>query len=271
MSRHAYGGGGGVIDFGLGGGEKPPRDVLGLLAVLFVTYTLSYLPPTQPLMGFLRLSPDILGSGYLWQLVTYAFVPVAGPIWFLVSMLIILMFARDVYRMLGRRRFWRMLFTAILSASGVAVVTQALIGLLGIGPGRFPPFILLNGDEILLTTLIAAFATLYPNAVIRLFFVIPVRAASFLWLEILVAFVVGFLPTQDFAGFLGICTAVGVTYASLTGGVRRSLREMRLRMERRWIEWKLRRMRRKSGIRLVKPDEGGDARRSADDDHPWVH
>jgi hypothetical protein len=35
------------------------------------------------------------------------------------------------------------------------------------------------------------------------------------------------------------------------------------------IEIRLRRMRKRRGIRLVKPDDGGDARRG--DGDPWIH
>lgn len=274
MARYGYGGGYGggrpVLDIGLGGGEPPSRDLLGLLIALFVTYTLGWLPFSAPLIERLHLSPDVWQRGFLWQLVTYAFVPEAGPIWFLVGMLILYMFGRDVHRVLGPRRFWQMLAWTVPVASIVAVLTQLVAGAMGHAP-RPPlePFAILRGDEVLLTILIAAFATLYPNAVIRLFFILPIRAGSFLWLEILLAFVVGFLPTLDLAGFVGICAAVGATWVYLHGG-QRGLREIRLRIEKKLIEMRLRRMRNKRNIRIVRPDEGGDARRGPGGD-PWVH
>lgn len=271
MSRYGYDGGGRVIDFGLGGGERPPRDLLGLLITLFVTYTLLWLPFSQPLMRALQLSSDVWSRGHLWQLVTYGFIPLAGPIWFLIGLLILFMFGRDIYRVLGRKGFWSLIFQGLLAGSVVSVLVNVALSLLFPGSSvNRNAFVIIQGDDVLLTLFIAAFAILYPNAVVRLFFVIPVRAANFLWLEILVAFVVGFLPTLDLAGFLGLCATVGMAWVVLHGGPGKGLREMRLRLEKLLIQWRLRRLRSKRQIHIVRPDPGGDARRDPRRD-PWVH
>ena len=262
MSR-SYDHRGRTLDFG--GLNGPPIDIKALMAVLFVLFTAAYVPPLQPFIKLLYLDPQMITKGYFWQLLTYAVAPDTSGLWFLVSMLILFMFGRDVFRMLGRRKFWRMLFGATLSASVVAMTVQGLMQLLGWQWSRVP-LTLMHGSEILLSIMVAAFATVYPSATIRLFFVLPVRARSFLWIEILLAFVLGFLPSGDVAGFLGICTAVGMTYALLTGGLKRNLRELRLRFERWWINQRLQRMKKRRGFRVVKPDEGGDVRRG-----PWVH
>lgn len=266
------------------GPTPPPRDLLGLLVVLFVTYSLSFFQSTQIVPRLLFLSPDVWQRGFLWQLVTYPYVAVpGGSFWFLISLLIIFMFGRDVRSYLGRRHFWRLLLWSSGGAALVAVAVQLLMSLAS-ASGR-AAFVVMQGDRMLLTILIAVFATVHPNAVIRLFFVLPIRAGAFLWLEILIAFVMGFLPTGDFAGFLGVCTAVGMTYAALTGGLKKTLREWRLRIERQVLELRLRFLRRRRGIRLVKPDEGGDAWRRGDggnrrgdgrggdgnDPGPWVN
>ena len=267
MARYVGYRSGGVMNFGDGFGPPPPRDILALLGVLFFTYTLSFLPFARSFVGLLHLSPDVWQRGYLWQLVTYAFVPFTSPLWFLVSLLIIFLFGRDVFRALGRKEFWRLLMTSVVSASVVAVGVQLLMNLAG-ARGALALVLMRGGDEILLTVLIAAFAVIYPGAMIHLFFVLPIRARYFIALELVIAFVLGFLPTLDLAGFLGICTAIAVTWAQLTGGVRRSIRELRLRIERRILEWRLQRMRKKRGMRLVKDDEdeGGDVHQG-----PWVH
>lgn len=252
-----------TLDFG--GVNGPPIDIKALLVLLFVLFTAAYVRPLRPFIELLHLDPQMFSKGHFWQLVTYAVAPDSSGLWFLISMLILFLFGRDVFRMLGRRQFWRMLFAATISASLLAMLVHGLMQMVGWQWSR-SPLILMHGSEILLTIMIAAFATVYPNATIRLFFVLPVRAKSFLWLEILLAFVLGFLPTADLAGFLGICTAVGMTYAMLTGGLRRNLRELRLRFERWWISRRLQRMKKRRGLRVVKPDEGGDVRRG-----PWVH
>ncbi len=250
------------IGFGFGSGERPPRDVLILLGVLFVTYVLVRLGFT-PMSG-LFLTTEVFRSGFLWQLVTYAFVGAPqGSLWFLLSLLILYWFARDTFRALGQRSFWTLVVTSVLAASIVTTLSQLLLNLAGAGAGiAFYP--LMQGQYVLLTIMIAAFAVLYGNATILFMFVLPIRARWFLWIEILLAFM-GFLDTGDFAGFLGLCAAVGMTYVTLTtGSLRRTLRELRLRLERRYLELKMKRMRAKRGFRVVKKDDG--VRRG-----PWVN
>ena len=154
---------------------------------------------------------------------------------------------------------------ALHSALGYVTGGTVILGLawLGaIGLGTRSPFWIMQGSSMLLTILVAAFATLYANATILLMFVIPIRARWFLWLEILFAFL-AFLPTKDFAGFVGMCTAVGTTYSILTSGsLRRALREYRLRIERRILEARMRQRRRR--FKVVKKDD--DVHRG-----PWVN
>jgi hypothetical protein len=86
---------------------------------------------------------------------------------------------------------------------------------------------------------------LYGEATILLFFVLPLKARWFLWLEVLFAFVFFFLPYKDVAGFAGVCVAVFVTYSSLIpGGPRQVLRRWRRRVEERILRARLDRMRR---------------------------
>lgn len=261
MSRY-YDSRGRTLDFG---GFNSPTDIKALLLVLFALYTASFIPPLRSFVEALYLSPQMITKGLFWQLLTYAVAPDSSGVWFLLTMIILFLFGRDVFRMLGRRRFWHMLFGATLSASVVAMTVHGLMQLLGMRWSA-TPLITLHGSKILLTIMIAAFATMYPNATIRLFFILPIRAKSFLWIEIVLAFVFWFLPTFDLAGFLGVCAAVGATYALLTGGLKRSLRELSLRFQRWWIGLRLQRMKKRRGLRIVKPDEGGDPRRD-----PWVH
>ncbi len=253
------------IGFGGGNAGPPPRDVLVLIGVLFVTFSLQFFPITGGLAGLFRLSRDVWQRGFLWQLGTYPFISAVGSgIWFLLELLIIFWFGRDVYRYLGRKQFWQLLAWAVGTASLVAVGTQLLLDFAGLGSPL--AFTLIQGQRMVLTILIAAFATLYGNATIFLFFVLPLKARWFLGLEILFAFM-GFLGTKDFAGFLGVCAAVGLVFQTLTGGgLRKMLREWRLRVERKVLEARLKRMRGRRGMRIVKPPPDDEDPRG-----PWVH
>ena len=258
---------------GFGSGSPPPRDVLILIGVVFVTFSFQFFDPTAWLISWLRLTPDAWASAFVWQVVTYPFIGY-GPasIWILLELLILFWFAKDVYWRLGQKNFWKMLLWATISGGVVAVGVNVLDYLLtgGLDAGDL---VLLQGQRILLTVVIAAFSTMFAQATILLFFVLPVQARWFLWIELAIAFI-GFLGTRDLAGFLGICTAVGITYVMLTGGldirgIRRRLREAWLRLQYRWYRSKLDREQKKKraerNFRVI-PGEGGKSGKSDETD-----
>ena len=258
--------------FGISG--PIPRDLAVLLGVLFVTFSLQFFAATQIVPALLRLTPLAWQQGFVWQLATYPFIGYGSPsLWFVLELLILYMFGKDVFFGMGRRYFWRLVLRAALVAAVVAVVVNALGTLAGGGlTGGPAQFSLMQGQRMLLAIFVAAFATANSRAQILLFFILPIEARWFLFLEILFAFI-GFLQTRDLAGFLGICTAVGVTYSTISHGTGRGigLREIRLRLERRWIAWKLDRNRRKRGLRVI-PGEGQGGNRGGDvRKGPWVH
>ena len=139
---------------GFGAGGPPPRDILILLGVLLVTYSLHFFDTTAALVRLLHLTPDVWQQGYVWQLATYAFVAQpGGGFWFLISLLILFWFGRDVYRVLGRQHFWRLLAWGILTASVAAVAVQLVMWVGGFLPRmacvimQGSTMLLINGDR----------------------------------------------------------------------------------------------------------------------------
>jgi hypothetical protein len=238
-----------------GSGAPTPADLLLLLGVVFLSFSMQFFETTKMVPALLRLTPAVLG-GFVWQLLSYPFIGTSGAsIWFLLELLVLFWFGRDVFWRLGRRRFWRLILVAAAVAAVVAVATHALMLLAG--GGSTAPFITMQGHRMLITILVAAFATLYGEATILLFFVLPVRARWFLWFEILAAFVFGLLPYKDLAGFLGVCAAVLVVYTSLrSGGLKRGFHDWRKRLERWILERRLARLRRRRPFEVV--DGGRD-------------
>lgn len=248
------------------GGLSGPhaRDLLLLVAVLFATFSMQFLPGLAFVPELMRLSSSVWQQGTIWQLVTYPASGWGGPsIWFLVGLLIFYMFANDVRWALGRQRFWNLLWMS----AGVAAVAACLVQLL-VGGAAPNAFLLMQGQQMLLAIAIAGFAVIRRDATIMLFFVLPIRARWFIWIEIAFAWV-GFLRYGDLAGFIGICTAVGAVFALLRPGRTRGLmRESRLRLERWYIRRKLNRGRRR--FRVV---PGGKKPKDDDRVHrgPWVN
>ena len=241
----------------------PPRDILMLLGVVFATYSLQFLIPA--LVAPFRLTELAWQSGLLWQLASYPWFGWSGggpSVWILLELLILYWFAGDVYVRLGRRRFWRLFVGVTIAAGTAAVLVDIVTSLMG---ARSPSvFTLLQGQRSLILVAIAAFGTLRQNATILLFFILPIQARWFLPLEIVIGFI-GFLGTRDLPGFVGICVLVGLTWLLLrAGGPGRALREARLRLEKKYIEMKLGRRRRKSGLRVVRDDDEGSK-------PPWIN
>jgi hypothetical protein len=243
----------------MGFGTPPARDVLVLLGVVFATFLLQFFETSRALIELLRLTPLVVLRGYLWQLVSYPFVgPGGASIWILIELLVLYIFANTVFWRLGRRRFWQLLMWTAVGAAVAAVAVELLVVVLG---GTVTPyhFLTMQGSRMLIVICIAAFATLDGDATILLFFVIPLKARWFLWLEVGVAFVFGLLPYRDAAGFVGVCTAVFLTYSTLTpGGPRKVLHDWRKQLEMLIIRQRLKRMRAKRRFDVIDGDGGRD-------------
>jgi len=194
--------------------------------------------------------------GLVWQVATYPFVATArSGLWFLLELLILFWFGRTVFFQLGRRRFWQVVLTASVGAAVAAVVVEWLVIVTAPSLAHLP-FVAILGQRMLMIVFIAIFATVNGGATILLFFVLPLKARWFLWLEIVFAFVFFFLPYKDLAGFFGVCTAVFISYASLMpGGPTAVIRSWRRRAEERLLRARLDRMRRRRRFDVI--DGGG--------------
>jgi hypothetical protein len=258
----------GRMDFGLSG--TPPVDMLVLLGVLIVTFVLRFFAATQVVPLVLELTPLVWMRGWVWQLATYLFIGYGSPgIGFLIELLILYMFGKDVFFGLYRRHFWQLILFASVGAAVVAAGLHAVLALTGgmAGPGAFS---ILQGQRMLLAIFIAAFATAHRDATVYLFFFLQIPARWLFVVEGLFA-LMAFLTTRDLPGFVGILAAMGFTYlyvrssGSVRGG-RRTFREIRLRLERWWISRKLDRARRKRGFTVIQGDKGPNVRKG-----PWVN
>src|SRR5262245_46975664 len=164
------------ISFGFSHGL--PRDVIALLAVVFITFSLQFWETTAKVIDtYLRLTPQLLSNGWLWQLVTFPFMGVGAPLWFLLELFFLFFFARDVFTRLGRRGFWRTLLTGTLTAGVVTVLLDLLARTITyVSPLSMA---LVQGQHLITTVVIAAFAVLFGDATIMLMLIIPVRARWF--------------------------------------------------------------------------------------------
>ncbi|HKH43642.1 MAG TPA: hypothetical protein VKM72_03170, partial [Thermoanaerobaculia bacterium] len=152
---------------GFGGLTGPiPRDLLVLFGVLFATFAMQYFEATQVIIQLLRLTPLVWQRGFVWEVATYPFIGYGGGIFFLISLIFLYLFARDVFLGLGRRHFWRLVLAAAIGSALVALLADALGRLAGFAAPE--PFSLMQGQLVLWAVFVAAFATANRGATIYL-------------------------------------------------------------------------------------------------------
>ena len=95
-------------------------------------------------------SAEVLRAGYVWQVVTYAFVHTPS-IWFVINLFFLFFFGREVERYIGRRAF-------IFLYSGLLLLPAFLLTIWGLA-GR----ISYGGSDALHFGIFVAFAAIYPN------------------------------------------------------------------------------------------------------------
>lgn len=235
-----------------GGRLRPPADLVALLGVLFVTFVLQFFAATAALPAALRLTPAVWTGWQLWRLVSYPFAGFGLPdLWFVLELVILFFFARDVRARLGARRFWS---TCVgVGALAGAAACLAALAWPALAHGLGMPFQLMQGQRLLMAVMLAAFGALAPDAVVYLFFVLPVRARYFPLVGLVLAFV-AFLATRDLPGLVGVAAATGATWMWLRPG---SLRRWRLKVERGIAHARLRRLERRRGWRVLDGGRGG--------------
>lgn len=255
--------------FGGGGLSGPiPRDLIVIAGVLLISVTLGAFESTRIVPLLLTITPLVWQRGFLWQLGTYPFVNTGGPsFWFIVTLILLFLWGRDVFWGLGRRHFWRMLLFAGIGGGILAALVDLTLDLSGwAAPRRYE---LMQGWT-LMAILLAAWARAHRGATVLFMFILPIEAGYYVALELLGAFL-GLLVTRDVPGFVGICTAIGLgwLYIDRSGRIglgKKDLREYRLRLERWWIQQKLNRAKKKRGFRVIPGEKDRGVRKG-----PWVN
>ena len=125
----------------------------------------------QAALDMLRFdTASVLRDGELWRCLTYAFVNPPDP-WFIIALVMLYIFGRDVEQYLGRKGFVRL-----------------YLGFLLLGPSLLLAASLVTGQAYTLNqswanfAVFLAFAALYPNA--QLIFQIPAKVFAWVFLGI---------------------------------------------------------------------------------------
>jgi len=122
-----------------------------------------------------------LGTGFEWyQPATRYLVQNTQPLSFLLALLVLYFFLPTIYRRFNRQQ-WIQILGAALFGSAVLGLALDGVGLLRAVSPLNPSGGTAAGWSTLCTALIAIFGLINPNAVVNLFFVLPVRASLFTW------------------------------------------------------------------------------------------
>ncbi len=148
------------------------RILVGFTALVFA---LAWLAPG--FISMLELDPARIRHGEVWRLVTYIFIPQTTS-WWVVLFLWFLWFIGD-----GLERAW----------GAFRLTLYFFVGMIGTTIAAF--FFGSNfSNSMLISSLFFAFARFYPDVVIYLFFILPVKIKWLAWFSagvLLVGFVIG--------------------------------------------------------------------------------
>jgi hypothetical protein len=151
------------------GRYAPHNLILWIVGLSGLVYALSYASPGA--LQLLALDPEAVARGEVWRLVTFLFLPwggggrgVLGPIFTIIALMFLYTVGSSLEAEWGSFKF---------DVYYLVGVVATIVGALLFGPVT---------NEFLNLSLLLAFATVFPNYEILLFFVLPVKMK---WLGLL--------------------------------------------------------------------------------------
>lgn len=204
------------------------------VAVFVAQWAVGQLFPGFPLNGYFALSLAGLKHWYLWQLVTYGFLH-GGFLHLFFNCWAIYVFGQEIEQALGRKPFLALYFASILIGGLVEVLYLRLFS------GAFPFSVV--GASAAGFGLAAGYSMLFPDRVLLLFFIIPLRAKYLLLL-------CGGLT------LIGLARPSEIAHAAHLGGILTGILFVRYAMHWDWHWPRLNRARGQAPRRLVKVVSG---------------
>ncbi len=194
--------------------ERPRRGAWSVTTVLAVVMVLvfvlqqvydAYLHP--PLEYWLALTPDCLERGWVWQLITFQFLH-ASFLHIACNLIVFWWVGHFVERVLGAKRF----LIALLGCGAVGGLLQEV--LMATSPGHYGGAVV--GASAGVAGLFAIFALLAKDSEVLLYFIIPVRAITLLWIFGIVSLFFTLVPF-----FTPVSTGgqMGIAHAAHLGGI----------------------------------------------------
>ena len=145
-----------------------------MLAVYAVGVVLGMINPNI-YYAYLSLDISMVLKGQVWRLVTFIFQPMYLDFFLLISIYLYYMIGNSLERAWGAFRFNLYFFSGILFQILAAIILYAITGM-------NTSLFFANSLDYINQTLFFAFAAVYPNMQMMLFFVIPIKIKYLAWI-----------------------------------------------------------------------------------------
>jgi membrane associated rhomboid family serine protease len=182
-------------NYGPGGLTKAVKYLLLINVGIFI---LEYAWGPE-LIHWLGLTPALVKKGYFWQLGTYLFLH-GGLFHILFNMFALWMFGCEIERAWGTREFVKYYF---LTGIGAGLLTFIL---------SINSYIPTIGASGAIFGILVAFAVMFPDRLIYLYFILPVKAKYLVAFFVVIEFLASFQHTSDGIGHFAHLGGIIVGY-----------------------------------------------------------
>jgi len=145
-----------------------------IVACNAVIYVLSLFDRSGLLLNTLAMDPVSVLHGQIWRIVTYVFIPTSDGFWLIISLFFYYWLGETLENMWGAAKFTIYYVSGMLFTAIAAIIACFIDGI------SMP----LYGASYVNTALFMAYALTYPDAMVRIYFIIPIKMK---WLALLEA------------------------------------------------------------------------------------
>lgn len=169
-------------------GKPLDSVIIRLIIANFVVFFLQQLPVGVLIANYLALTPRlVLTRGYVWQMLTYMFLHDSFIRHLGLNMFVIWMFGRTLEQVWGGTRFLKFYFACGLGGAIFSFLFAYNTPVIGASAASYG--------------ILLAFAIMFPNQRLLLWFVIPVKARTVVIALIVISLVMGIRGTGNIAHF----------------------------------------------------------------------
>ena len=207
------------VKFGFGRGITPAIKILIIFNASFFLVQEILQVDWFSLFG---LVPALVWKGHVWQLVTYMFLH-GSFMHILLNMFVLWMFGGQLERQWGQREFLKYYFLTGIGAGLCTVVAH---------PGSVIPTIGASGAVY---GILLAYGLTFPNSIIYLYFLLPIKAKYFVLIFGVIEFITTISPSGDMVAHLAHLGGMifGLVYLKRTNIVNFGVLKLKMYLHRR--------------------------------------